>query len=102
MLQERALTDPLTGLSNRLSFRENLDRRVLELSGTGRQMALLFARRLEVPVVLTDLDSDIESATVSISNPAAGDVLSWDTLPSGVTTTATSRSSRNSTSSSPP
>ncbi|MFB1294841.1 Ig-like domain-containing protein [Mycobacterium sp. pW049] len=46
--------------------------------------------RVSPVVVLTDLDSDIESATVSITNPAAGDVLSWDTLPAGVTTTATS------------
>ncbi|MGQ9406833.1 hypothetical protein [Mycolicibacterium gilvum] len=37
-------------------------------------------------VVITDLDSDIESATVSITDPAEGDVLSWDGLPQGVST----------------
>ncbi len=37
-------------------------------------------------VVITDLDSDIESATVTITDPADGDVLSWDGLPQGVST----------------
>jgi diguanylate cyclase (GGDEF)-like protein len=38
-----AYTDTLTGLSNRLAFRETLDRRLMELRGVGRQLALLFA-----------------------------------------------------------
>ncbi|MGQ9406831.1 beta strand repeat-containing protein [Mycolicibacterium gilvum] len=37
-------------------------------------------------VVITDLDSDLESATVAITDPAEGDVLSWDGLPQGVST----------------
>ncbi|MGP4059025.1 hypothetical protein ACTWP6_30190, partial [Mycobacterium sp. 4D054] len=36
-------------------------------------------------VVITDLDSDqIGSATVTLSNPSAGDVLSWGGVPAGV------------------
>ncbi len=36
-------------------------------------------------VVITDLDSDqIGSATVTVNNPSAGDVLSWGGLPTGV------------------
>ena len=38
-----AYTDALTGLSNRLAFRELLDARVLRLNGVGRELALLFA-----------------------------------------------------------
>ncbi|MBB2990794.1 hypothetical protein FHR72_002267 [Mycolicibacterium iranicum] len=38
-------------------------------------------------VVITDLDSDaLDSATVTIDDPAIGDVLSWGGLPDGVTT----------------
>lgn len=42
-IRRMAYTDPLTGLSNRLAFREALDKRVMQLSGAGRPMALLFA-----------------------------------------------------------
>ena len=38
-----AYTDALTGLTNRLAFREDLDQRLGQLRGTGRQLALLFA-----------------------------------------------------------
>ncbi|MHC9084575.1 putative bifunctional diguanylate cyclase/phosphodiesterase [Luteimonas sp. RIT-PG2_3] len=42
-IRRMAYTDALTGLSNRLSFRETLDQRLVQSSGTGRQLALLFA-----------------------------------------------------------
>lgn len=42
-IRRMAYTDGLTGLSNRLAFREILDERVLQLRGAGRQLALLFA-----------------------------------------------------------
>ncbi|MFD0739516.1 putative bifunctional diguanylate cyclase/phosphodiesterase [Lysobacter koreensis] len=42
-IRRMAYTDALTGLSNRLAFRETLDQRLLELRGAGRQLALLFA-----------------------------------------------------------
>jgi diguanylate cyclase (GGDEF)-like protein len=38
-----AYSDALTGLSNRLAFRESLDQRLRALQGAGRQLALLFA-----------------------------------------------------------
>lgn len=38
-----AYSDALTGLSNRLAFREALDKRLRALQGAGRQLALLFA-----------------------------------------------------------
>ncbi|MEO5629441.1 MAG: EAL domain-containing protein [Thermomonas sp.] len=38
-----AYSDALTGLSNRLAFREALDQRLRALQGAGRQLALLFA-----------------------------------------------------------
>jgi diguanylate cyclase (GGDEF)-like protein len=38
-----AYSDALTGLSNRLAFRETLDKRLRALQGAGRQLALLFA-----------------------------------------------------------
>ena len=38
-----AYTDALTGLANRLAFREQLDLRLLQLGGASRQVALLFA-----------------------------------------------------------
>ena len=38
-----AYSDALTGLSNRLAFRESLDQRLRSLQGAGRQLALLFA-----------------------------------------------------------
>ncbi|MGH8077034.1 MAG: putative bifunctional diguanylate cyclase/phosphodiesterase, partial [Lysobacter sp.] len=42
-IRRMAYTDALTGLSNRLAFREILDERLLQLRGAGRQLALLFA-----------------------------------------------------------
>src|SRR3546814_2954245 len=38
-----AYTDALTGLANRLAFRESLDQRLMQLRGAGRELALLFA-----------------------------------------------------------
>lgn len=42
-MRRMAYTDSLTGLSNRLAFREALDHRLMQLRGVGRQLALLFA-----------------------------------------------------------
>lgn len=42
-IRRMAYTDALTGLSNRLAFREALDQRLLQLHGASRQLALLFA-----------------------------------------------------------
>ncbi len=42
-MRRMAYTDALTGLSNRLAFRELLDHRLMRLRGAGRQLALLFA-----------------------------------------------------------
>ncbi len=42
-MRRMAYTDALTGLSNRLAFRELLDQRLMQLRGAGRQLALLFA-----------------------------------------------------------
>ncbi|KAF1687728.1 hypothetical protein B1992_03495 [Pseudoxanthomonas broegbernensis] len=42
-VRRMAYTDALTGLTNRLAFRENLDHRLMRLRGSGRQLALLFA-----------------------------------------------------------
>ena len=42
-MRRMAYTDALTGLANRLAFREALDRRLMELNGASRQLALLFA-----------------------------------------------------------
>jgi diguanylate cyclase (GGDEF)-like protein len=42
-MRRMAYTDALTGLSNRLAFREMLDTRLMQLRGAGRQLALLFA-----------------------------------------------------------
>ena len=63
-IRRMAYTDPLTGLSNRLAFRERLDRRVLELRGTGRHMALLFA----------DID-DFKRVNDSLGHDAGDEVL---------------------------
>ncbi|HSR64020.1 MAG TPA: EAL domain-containing protein [Xanthomonadaceae bacterium] len=41
-IRRMAYTDALTGLANRLAFRENLDQRLMQLRGAGRQLALLF------------------------------------------------------------
>ena len=38
-----AYTDPLTGLANRLSFRESLDGSLTRMRGSGQQLVLLFA-----------------------------------------------------------
>lgn len=42
-IRRMAYTDALTGLANRLAFRESLDQRLMQLRGTGRPLALLFA-----------------------------------------------------------
>ncbi|MDQ3289620.1 MAG: EAL domain-containing protein [Pseudomonadota bacterium] len=42
-IRHMAYTDALTGLSNRLAFREALDRRLLHSDGAGLQLGLLFA-----------------------------------------------------------
>ena len=42
-IRRMAYTDALTGLANRLAFREQLDQRLLQLGGASRQVALLFA-----------------------------------------------------------
>src|SRR5690606_6971594 len=42
-VRRMAYTDVLTGLGNRLAFRENLDQRLMQLHGAGRRLALLFA-----------------------------------------------------------
>ncbi|MCW5582119.1 MAG: diguanylate cyclase, partial [Luteimonas sp.] len=42
-IRRMAYTDALTGLSNRLAFREMLDQRVTEGNGASRPLALLFA-----------------------------------------------------------
>ena len=42
-IRRMAYTDALTGLPNRLAFREQLDQRLLQLGGASRQVALLFA-----------------------------------------------------------
>lgn len=41
-IRRMAYTDPLTGLANRLSFRESLDERLLTLQATSGEIALLF------------------------------------------------------------
>ena len=42
-IRRMAYTDALTGLSNRLAFREHLDQQLMMVRGAARQMALLFA-----------------------------------------------------------
>ncbi|AXK71527.1 EAL domain-containing protein [Lysobacter sp. TY2-98] len=42
-IRRMAYTDALTGLANRLAFREMLDARLMQLNGAGRELALLFA-----------------------------------------------------------
>ncbi len=63
-IRRMAYTDPLTGLSNRLAFRENLERRVTQLQGAGRTMALLFA----------DID-DFKRVNDSLGHDAGDEVL---------------------------
>lgn len=59
-----AYSDALTGLSNRLAFRELLESRMRELNGVGRQLALLFA----------DLD-DFKRINDTLGHEAGDDVL---------------------------
>jgi len=42
-VRRMAYTDALTGLTNRLAFRESLDQRLMQVRGEGGQLALLFA-----------------------------------------------------------
>lgn len=59
-----AYSDALTGLSNRLAFRESLDSRLRALQGAGRQLALLFA----------DID-DFKRINDTLGHEAGDDVL---------------------------
>ncbi len=59
-----AYSDALTGLSNRLAFRESLDQRLRSLQGAGRQLALLFA----------DLD-DFKRVNDTLGHEAGDEVL---------------------------
>lgn len=63
-MRRMAYTDALTGLANRLAFRETLDRRLMELHGAGRQLALLFA----------DID-DFKRVNDTLGHDAGDDVL---------------------------
>ena len=59
-----AYSDALTGLSNRLAFREALDQRLRALQGAGRQLALVFA----------DLD-DFKRVNDTLGHEAGDEVL---------------------------
>ncbi|TYT27308.1 EAL domain-containing protein [Luteimonas viscosa] len=63
-IRRMAYTDALTGLSNRLAFRELLDQRVAEGHGSARQLALLFA----------DID-DFKRVNDTIGHDAGDEVL---------------------------
>ena len=63
-IRRMACTDTLTGLCNRLAFREILDERLLQLCGAGRQLALLFA----------DLD-DFKRVNDTLGHDAGDEVL---------------------------
>ncbi len=63
-IRRMAYTDALTGLSNRLAFRELLDQRVAEGNGSARQLALLFA----------DID-DFKRVNDTIGHDAGDEVL---------------------------
>ena len=63
-IRRMAYTDALTGLSNRLAFREVLDQRVAESNGAARQLALLF----------TDID-DFKRVNDTIGHDAGDEVL---------------------------
>ncbi len=63
-IRRMAYSDALTGLANRLQFREKLDQRLLQLRGAGRQLALLFA----------DID-DFKRVNDTLGHDAGDDVL---------------------------
>ena len=63
-VRRMAYTDALTGLTNRLAFRETLDERLMQLRGAGRQLALLFA----------DID-DFKRVNDTLGHEAGDDVL---------------------------
>jgi len=63
-IRRMAYTDALTGLSNRLAFRELLDQRVAEGNGSASQLALLFA----------DID-DFKRVNDTIGHDAGDEVL---------------------------
>lgn len=63
-VRRMAYTDSLTGLANRLAFREILDQRLFETSGAARQVALLFA----------DID-DFKRVNDTIGHDAGDEVL---------------------------
>ena len=63
-VRRMAYTDALTGLTNRLAFRESLDHRLMMLRGAGRQLALLFA----------DID-DFKRVNDTLGHEAGDDVL---------------------------
>ncbi len=63
-VRHMAYTDSLTGLTNRLAFRESLDHRLMLLRGAGSQLALLFA----------DID-DFKRVNDTLGHEAGDDVL---------------------------
>ena len=63
-IRRMAYTDALTGLANRLAFRESLDQRLMQLRGAGRQLALLFC----------DID-DFKRVNDTLGHEAGDDVL---------------------------
>ncbi|MFQ6310222.1 putative bifunctional diguanylate cyclase/phosphodiesterase [Lysobacter capsici] len=63
-IRRMAYTDALTGLANRLAFREWLDQRLLHLRGDGGQLGLLFA----------DID-DFKRVNDTLGHDAGDDVL---------------------------
>ncbi len=63
-VRRMAYTDALTGLTNRLAFRESLDHRIALLRGAGRELALLFA----------DID-DFKRVNDSLGHEAGDEVL---------------------------
>ena len=63
-IRHMAYTDALTGLANRVAFREVLDQRLLQLNGAGLQLGLLFA----------DID-DFKRVNDTFGHDAGDDVL---------------------------
>jgi diguanylate cyclase (GGDEF)-like protein len=63
-VRRMAYTDALTGLANRLAFREVLDQRLIETAGSARRLALLFA----------DID-DFKRVNDTIGHDAGDEVL---------------------------